>query len=86
MIVLVTHDFNLLDPKLAADTSRQLWHDGTSVSPFVDVQNPGITIAKKMVHGMQTVTLCASEFWTMVHHILRTRLVVRSFKLRKAIT
>lgn len=54
--MLVTDDFDLLDPKLAADTSGQLLHDGTSVSAFVDVQNPGIAIAKKMVHGMRTVT------------------------------
>jgi VWFA-related protein len=56
VIVLVTDDFDLLDPKLSADASRQLLQDGTLVSAFVDVENVGIAIAKTNVHAMEILT------------------------------
>ena len=56
VIVLVTDDFDLVDPKLSADASRQLLHDGTLLSAFVDVQNVGIAIAKRNVHVMEMLT------------------------------
>ena len=56
VIVLVTDDFDLVDPKLSTDTSRQLLHDGTLLSAFVDVQNVGIAIAKRNVHVMEMLT------------------------------
>jgi hypothetical protein len=56
VIVLVTDDFDLVDPKLSADASRQLLQDGALLSAFVDVQNVGIAIAKRNVHVMEMLT------------------------------
>lgn len=56
VIVLLTDDFDLLDPKLSADASRRLLQDGTLLSAFVDVQNVGIAIAKRNVHVMEMLT------------------------------
>lgn len=54
--ILVTDDFDLLNPADSADAAKELSRNRTVVAAFVDVENPGIAIANTNVHVMRTIT------------------------------
>lgn len=56
VIVIVTDDFDLLDPKTSAGAARILVKNATLVAAFVDIENVGISIATRNVHVMRMVT------------------------------